>query len=211
MANKVISIKLDEKDIERLKKYHKALKGLGIISERTLTMNGLYKHLLLDYLEYDAYEMVCTCKKYGLFPHYISPEEIDRGSATFVNPYNLNKELYDVYVQCIKEAQVRGINKIERSMDLINEVTNNEGCFFEEETGDVVTLPREMFGEPADENSFWLEKASEEQERFQASDHNNMQSEFAMIEESLISQEEKERLIEAIENMKMIGSNILRW
>lgn len=41
MANKGISIKLDEKDIERLRNYHEVLKHLGIISDKTLKVFGI--------------------------------------------------------------------------------------------------------------------------------------------------------------------------
>lgn len=201
MANKVISIKLDEKDIERLKKYHEALKGLGIISERTLTMNGLYKHLLLDYLEQDAYEMINTCTKFGFFPQYISPEDIESGCATFVNPYNLEKNLYDLYVQCIKDFQMRGINRLESNIDLLNEAINSERCLYENVTGRVVALPREMEeDEPADVDAFWFEKAIDERERITKLDDSPVAWELTMIGEATsVSQEEKEMLVEAIE------------
>ena len=200
MANKVISIKLDEKDIARLKSYHEALKSLGVISDRTLTMNGLYKHLLLDYLEQDVYEMINICTNFGLFPRYITPEEIDGGFAKFSNPYNLEKELYDIYVKCIKDFQVKGINSIEHNIDKINEVINSEVFFCEEGTGKVMVLPRgeAEICEP-DEESFWFNKALDERERVQKSEINHVENELAMIDEaSSISQEEKERLIEAI-------------
>lgn len=202
MANKVISIKLDEKDIERLKNYHEALKSLGIISERTLTMNGLYKHLLLDYLEQDAYEMINTCTSYGLFPRYISPEEIDEGYAIFSNPYNLKKELYDIYVKCIKDSQIKGINRIERNIDVINEATHNDDFFCKKGTGEVVVLPKGEKGScvPADANSFWYEKASDERERILKSGSNPVAWDITMIGEATsVSQEEKEMLVKAIE------------
>lgn len=202
MANKVISIKLDEKDIERLKNYHEALKNLGIISDRTLTMNGLYKHLLLDYLEHDAYEMVNACTSYGLFPRYFSSDEIDEGYAIFSTPYNLKKELYDIYVRCIKDSQIKGIKNLERNVDVINKVTNNDDFFCEKGTGKVVVLPKGGIGfcEPVDANSFWIEKATEERERILKSDYNPVEGDLSMIgEASSVSQEEKEMLIEAIE------------
>lgn len=202
MANKVISIKLDEKDIERLKNYHEALKDLGIISDRTLTMNGLYKHLLLDYLEHDAYEMINTCTKFGLFPRYVAPDEIDCGYAIFSNPYNLKKELYDIYVKCIKDSQIKGINSIEHNIDKINEVTNNEDFFCKKGTGEIVVLPKGGTGvcDPVDANSFWYEKATEERERILKSGSNPVAWDLTMIGEATsVSQEEKEMLVEAIE------------
>ena len=36
MANKVLSIKMDEKDIEKLKKYYAALTGAGFLSSETM-------------------------------------------------------------------------------------------------------------------------------------------------------------------------------
>ena len=50
MANKVLTIKMDEKDIERIKKCYKAFVDAGFLSTQTMSLNAFYKHLLLDYL-----------------------------------------------------------------------------------------------------------------------------------------------------------------
>ena len=78
MANKVISIKMDESDIERIRKYHEILIRLGIVSEKTLSMNALYKHLLLDYIAEDIRCMLSACNSCGLTPIYVNPEALER-------------------------------------------------------------------------------------------------------------------------------------
>ena len=47
MANKVLSIKMDEKDIEKLKKYYAALTGAGFLSSETMSLNAFYKHFFI--------------------------------------------------------------------------------------------------------------------------------------------------------------------
>ena len=55
MANKVLSIKMDEKDIEKLKTYYELLVRTGFLSRETTSLNALYKHLLLDNLPDDMF------------------------------------------------------------------------------------------------------------------------------------------------------------
>lgn len=203
MANKVISIKLDEQDIERLKKYYESLKGLGIISNRTLTMNGLYKHLLLDYLERDIREMINTCSQCGLLPRYVSTEEIDEGTASFTNPYNLNEELFADYMQCIREVQCRGIKRIDENITYLNEIANEKIVEFDKTYCSFSIYPHE--GEEYDIESmdtFWFEKAVRERELVCEDYQKNSKRDLDLITKASISQDKKQRLIEAIEKFE---------
>ena len=77
MANKVLSIKMDEKDIERLRKYYEVLVSSGFLSGKTMSLNAFYKHLLLDYLEDDVSRAFATYSAYGITPRCINPESMD--------------------------------------------------------------------------------------------------------------------------------------
>ena len=91
MANKVLSIKMDENDIERLKKCYKALVEAGFLSSETITLNAFYKHLLLDYLEYDIYNAFSIYSDYGISPKCINPNEFnDNSNVTLTNISNLD-------------------------------------------------------------------------------------------------------------------------
>lgn len=203
MANKVISIKLDEKDIKRIKRYHEALKGLGIVSERTLTMNGLYKHLLLDYLEEDIQNMVSSCSKCGLLPRYITPEEVNTCRASFVNPYNLDEELYAIYLKCIMDAQVSGLDRIEENIRILNEVANTDVCSFDKTYCTYQAYPYGIGEyESGEVCSFWVDKAIAEHDLKQREYQKEQRDEYDMIRKASVSQEDKERLIKAIEKFK---------
>ena len=105
MANKVLSIKMDEKDIERLKKYYEALTRAGFLPSGTMSLNAFYKHLLLDYLEDDVHRAFATYSNYGISPRCINPEEMnDNKSFTLANTYNLDGEMFEAYKKCVKEA-----------------------------------------------------------------------------------------------------------
>lgn len=200
MANKVISIKLDEKDIARLKKYHEALIGLGIVSDKTLSMNALYKHLLLDYLEDDIRKMVANCASMGMLPKYISPEEIDEGKFSFANVYGLDEENFSAYMQCIKEFMVKGLDNLEKNIDLINGVAKTETVLFERDICQILEVPKEYCDYETYEDSFWFNKALEEQcycqEEFRKK---GVADDFDMIKNASIPDEAKEKLICAIE------------
>lgn len=89
---------MDEKDIERLRKYYEALIGASFLSTKTMSLNAFYKHLLLDYLEDDVCRVFETYSNYGISPRCINPEEMnDNESATLTNTYNLNAEMFEIY------------------------------------------------------------------------------------------------------------------
>ena len=98
MANKVLSIKMDEKDIEKIKKYYAALTEAGFLSSETMSLNAFYKHLLLDYLEDDVNRAFATFSNYGISPRCINPEQLnDNESFTLTNTYNLDTEMFEIY------------------------------------------------------------------------------------------------------------------
>ena len=83
MANKVLSIKIDEKDIERLRMYYDALIRAGFLSSKTMSLNAFYKHLLLDYLEDDVCKAFAIYSNYGISPRCINPEEMNDNKSLY--------------------------------------------------------------------------------------------------------------------------------
>ena len=95
MANKVLSIKMDEKDIEKLKKYYASLTRSSFLSFETMSLNDFYKYLLLDYLEDDVYRAFATYLNYGISARCINPKQLnDNESFTVTNTYNLDTEMF---------------------------------------------------------------------------------------------------------------------
>ena len=198
MANKVLSIKMDEKDIERLRKYYEALTRAGFLSSETMSLNAFYKHLLLDYLEDDVYRAFITYSKHGISPRCINPEKLsDSEGVTLTNTYNLNVEMFDAYKECVKEALYRNVDMMTENAELFNEAVKSDiivtdGWMYEMEC---ISWPE------TNENiaSFWEKKAAEVME-LQEKDFNDneIDGEIMMIEKSSISEELKQKLIDEI-------------
>lgn len=201
MANKVLSIKLDEKEIERLKNYHEVLKGLGIISNKTLSLNGLYKHLLLDYLEEDIRRMISSCKSWGLLPKYFSPEEIKRNNISFVNTYGLDDEKFALYMKCVKESMSKSMHEMERNIDELNAIARKEMIFYESGSCSIIPMPLEEEKSYDEWEAFWVDKAIEERETYDKNvQKNGVLYDYEMINNASISEKEKSTLIAAIED-----------
>lgn len=201
MGSKVLSIKLDEKEIERLKCYHQTLKELGIISDKTLSMNGLYKHLLLDYIEEDIRRMILSCKSCGLLPRYFSPEEIENNNISFVNTYGLDEEQFALYMQCVKESISNSVAEMKKNIDTLNNVVRKEIVVYE--SGSCSIEPMFLEDEKTHEiwESFWVEKAIEEVEYYDKEvQKSGVLYDYKMINNASISEKEKRELIAAIED-----------
>lgn len=198
MANKVLSIKMDEKDIERLKKYYEALIRTGFLQSKTMSLNAFYKHLLLDYLEDDVYRAFETYSNYGLSPRFINPKKMDDDkSFTLNNTYNLDAEMFEVYKKCVKETLNKKVDEVKESAEFFNELVKadiivTEGSIYKLECFPLSDLDERI-------PSFWEEKAFETMELCEKDyRENEIEEEVEMIEKSSISAEVKQKLINEI-------------
>lgn len=199
MANKVLSIKMDEKDIERIKKYYEALVNSGFLSAKTMSLNGFYKHLLLDYLDDDIYRAFGAFLDKGINPKCLNPKQLNRDNKfSLVNTYNLDDETFELYLECVKEALQKGMDTLNNNASLFNEVTKagiivSGGFLCEMECVASATCDEEY-------SSFWNEKAVEtmilQETELQ---EGGIQSDIEMIEQSSISEEAKQKLIKKLE------------
>lgn len=198
MANKVLSIKMDEKDIEKLKKYYAALVGVGFLSSETMSLNAFYKHLLMDYLEDDVHRAFATYSNYGISPRCINPEQLnDNESFTLTNTYNLDTEMFETYKKCVKEALSRSVDVMKENAGLFNEVVKSDVIVTEGWMYEMKCISWEdMKGK---EVSFWESKAFESLD-LQEKEYreNGIGGDIAMIDKSSISVELKQKLINEI-------------
>lgn len=198
MANKVLSIKMDEKDIERLRKYYEVLVKTGFLPSKTMSLNAFYKHLLLDYLEDDVCSAFATYSNYGILPKCMNPENMDDNeSFKLNNTYNLNAETFEIYKKCVKEALGRSIDEMKENAEIFNEVVQADICVRDGWMYEWECIPRMDMDEKSP--SFWEGKAFETID-LQAQDYreNEMSGEIAMIERSSIPEELKQKLINEI-------------
>lgn len=202
MANRVISIKIDDKDIDKIKKYYETLINAGYLSSKTVSLNAFYKHLLLDYLEDDLAAAFSTYSEYGVTPRCIDPDSLDSNDGfRLSNTYNLTPQAFETYKKCIQE-QLRG--NLER-------MHSNAAQFNEILKGDII-VDNGIFNElryfPYMENteniiSFWQNKAFEtmdelNSENSRLTNRSDVAEEIAMINGSSVSEDEKEKLISEI-------------
>lgn len=198
MANKVLSIKMDEKDIERLKKYYEALIKTGFLSAKNMSLNAFYKHLLLDYLEDDIHRAFATYSNYGISPKCINPEALNDGkSLKLANTYNLDAEMFEVYKKCVKEAISINIDMMKENAGLFNEVVEADVIVTEGSICEMECISWEDMDEKV--ASFWECKAFETME-LQEKEYreNGLDGDIAVIEKSSISEELKLKLINEI-------------
>lgn len=202
MANKVLSIKMDEKDIERLKKYYEVLVKAGYLSSKTVSLNAFYKHLLLDYLEEDVKTAFAAYTEYGLSPKCIDPERLNsEGGIILSNTYNLSPETFEIYKKCVQELLSKNIDEMNQNVDQFNEVLKTD-----------VFLDKGIFRElrcfpymDTDERepSFWENKVYEKMELIEASESKQskiaeIDEEIAVIRSASVSESAKEQLINEI-------------
>ena len=198
MANKVLSIKMDEKDIERLKKYYEALTKEGFLSSKTMSLNAFYKHLLLDYLEDDIRRAFAIFSNYGISPKCINPEELNnRESITVTNIYNLNTEMFEIYKKCAKEALHRRVEMMKENAELFNEVVKSEVIVTEGWLCEMECIS--WFDMDEKGVSFWEDKAFEILDlQEKGYKEQGIAGDIAMIEKTSIPEELKQKLISEI-------------
>lgn len=198
MANKVLTIKMDEKDIERIKKCYKALVDAGFLSVQTMSLNAFYKHLLLDYLEVDISNAFDTFSEYGISPRCVNPNEIDdNGSISLTNTYNFDDKIFELYKKCVKESLTRQVDMMKENAKVFDELVEAEvvirGGFMNEMKYEFY---RDIDGQ---ESSFWNKKALEIMELIEkAYRDNGIDDDIEMIQNSSITEDEKKELINHI-------------
>lgn len=202
MANKVLSIKMDEKDIERLKKYYEVLVKAGYLSSKTVSLNAFYKHLLLDYLEEDVKMAFAAYSEYGQSPKCIDPDSLNSdGGLILSNTYNLSPETFEIYKKCIQEQLSKNLDEMNQNADQFNEVLKtgvfiDKGIFHE-----LICLPCVDTDER--NPSFWENKVFETMELLDVRDSkenkvSEVDEEIAMIKNASVSEDAKEKLISEI-------------
>lgn len=213
MANKVLSIKMDEKDIERLKKYYKALVGEGFLSSKSVSLNAFYKHLLLDYLDDDINRAFATFSHYGISPRCLNPEKLDDSENwKLANTYNLSDEMFEIYKKCVKESLGRSVDEMKENAKTFNEIV--ESAIIVEESWLYKMECVSWMDMDEKKESFWESKAFETME-LQEKDYraNEIDGEIEMIKKSSISEELKQKLINEIreyEKKKKQNYNIIQ-
>lgn len=210
MANKVLSIKMDEKDIERLKKYYETLISAGFLSSKTMSLNAFYKHLLLDYLEDDVSRAFATFSDYAISPRCINPDKLNNNENFMLsNTYNLNTEMFEIYKSCVKEALCRNVDEMKKNAEIFNEIVKSdiivtEGWLQELELVSWMDMDEKI-------PSFWEKKAVEIMELMEQDyKEHDIDGDVVMIEKSSISEELKQKLKdEIIEYEKKKKQNFL--
>lgn len=195
MANKVLSIKMDEKDIERLKKYYGALVSAGFFSAKMVSLNAFLKHILLDYLDDDINRAFQVFTDYGISPQSINPHNLgDNEEITLINTYNLNTEMFEAYKECVKENLSKYVEQMKDIAEIFNEVVESNVIVTE---GVVNQLQCVSVMDTSKENiSFWETKAIETIDfRNNTYRKDEIEEEIVMIENSSIPNELKQKII----------------
>lgn len=198
MANKVLTIKMDEKDIERIKKCYKAFVDAGFFSAQTMSLNAFYKHLLLDYLEEDISNAFDVFSNYGIQPMCLNPNELGKNKmVSLENIYNFNDESYDIYINCVKEALVRRIDNMKDNAKVFNELIKEEIVITD---GCMQHMEYMIIDDENDkENSFWSNKAFETMDLLDKNyQDKGIDGDIEIIQNSSISEDEKQKLINHI-------------
>ncbi len=206
MANKVISIKMDEKDIERIKKYYETLVKSGYLSSQTVSLNAFYKHLLLDYLEDDLCKAFTAYAEYAVSPKCISPDECE-----LLNTYNLSSETFETYEKCVKEMLNENLKKMNENAACFNELLKTN-VFVKK--GFVHELNCDSWKDSEErEKSFWEKKVMDKLEFMEESETkvneiDDINELIMIVEKSSVAEEAKEKLIrELLEHKKRLQQN----
>ena len=195
MANKVLSIKMDEKDIKRLKKYYETLINMGFLTSSKTSLNAFYKHLLLDYLEEDLSKAFAIYSNYGIAPRFIDPEKLNVDNRfSLTNTYNLDAEMFENYEKCVKESISKKIDDMKESVEILKEVTNADVIIINNWMYEMEYLPKDEMNE--ENSAFWENRAVEiidlQEKHLQ---ENNINGEIEMIKKSSIPEGLKQKLI----------------
>lgn len=198
MANKVLSIKMEEKDIEKLKQYHSILVDLGIISADKISVNGLLKHLLMDYLTIDFNNMMNIYSAHGIAPQYFNPDYIDSQNEYGIrNAYELDEKNYELYLQCYKERMIQRKQVIEKNIQELSRIVDMEIEIFDDYFMELQVFPKEE----DNHDSFWVKSANNEIDSLgQKIDiQKKVAKDIKMIEESGLPEKQKRQLVNCIE------------
>lgn len=205
MANKVLSIKMDEKDIQKLNDYYEALSKAGILSKKDFSKNAFYKHMLLDHIGDDIKDAAYAYDKCFGALYLMDDEDLKNMKST--NPYGLSKKNLAVMNECYADVMKK------RRQDLIEAV-----AFFEKHGNveshlaaggwpQIYILPDDQ----DDEMTYWLDKMLENEQKF---DENFSKNEFedtiSMIEKSNISEEDKAELIKELKEKHVTRKEFVR-
>lgn len=200
MANKVISIKMDEKDIERLKKYYEALVAGGFVTPETLTRNGLYKHLLLDYLEEDVNQAFSIYSEFGMAPRCINPKKLgEENGLSLSNTYGFSEKSFGDYMQCVKETLEQDVDKMRKTASLFNEVLDSTVFLDEGNFCEMEIIP---YCETKEEGEFpfWGGKVFQIMDMMEkACAEDSVNADIEMIKKSSLPEELKQKIIDEIE------------
>lgn len=212
MANKVISIKMDEADIERIKRYHALLIELGFVSKENLTLNAFLKHMLIDNLSLDFKKMCDAYSEYGDMPGCLNPESVGESKAVNLsNIYGFDEEEYQAYQKCFIDALYKAMKRGKQDAEEMQKLL---GIGIEWTGGIMKTL--EVFGEEDSLSAFWSNKVDERRELIER-DSEKSEREYMrpVIEEADLSESMKNRITNKIDNWRkndrMLRDSLRRW
>lgn len=196
MANKVLSIKMDEEEIERLKKYHALLIKLGFVTKENLTFNAFLKHMLTNNLLLDFYQMCAAYSEYGGMPAFLNPEYVgEEKMVKLPNTYGFDEEEYQAYKKCFVDALYKVMEKSEQDAEEMQKIL---GVGIGWSGGVERTL--EVFGEEDTPSKFWLKK-SEEERMIEKQESENSERDYMIriTEESELDEAMKKRVVDKID------------
>lgn len=196
MANKVLSIKMDENDVDKLRQYYETLVALGVINKDKLKFNGFLKHLLLDNLTTDFKSMMSVYSELGLEPSCGNPKLMDgKYGFNMRNVYNFDEDTFDSYLKCWKEKMEKGVEALEERTKIIEGIT---GLAMIVQGGMNYTIDILDEGDNSC-YSFWRKKAIEQLEDDKKNQNvEHIEYDIKAVEDSSISEEMKIRIIEQI-------------
>lgn len=202
MANRVLSIKMDDKDIDKIKKYYEALINAGYLSSKTMSLNAFYKHLLLDYLEDDLVAAFSTYSEYGITPRCIDPNRLDcKEGIHLSNTYDLTPQAFETYKKCIQEQLRTKLKHMHNNAERFNEILKGDIIVDKGTFNELRYFPHAE--EPENTTSFWQNKAFEtidalNSDNSRTTNQSEVAEEIEMIKNSSVSEDEKEQLISEI-------------
>ncbi len=196
MANKVLSIKIEETEIEKLKEYYEALIKLGVITNENLKFNGFLKHLLMDSLAHDYHMMLDAFSEIGALPQCIDPAVLDGSeSIKLINPYNFDDESFEYYKKSYKAVIQKSFENFQECAEILMNVT---GVYTEVETGmncGLYTIPE--LDEEDKGYMFWANRAAQ-QSKYDDNAVTDIEHDILLIKKADIPEDAKERIIEQI-------------
>lgn len=213
MANKVISIKMDERDIEKIKKYYDALTKIGFLSSQSMSLNAFYKHLLLDYLDDDICKAFEAFSEFGATPKCLDPDSLNIGGGwTLCNTYNLSPDIFEIYQMSVKETLKTSLEELYTHAERFNEVVKADICVSAGNIHQLECYPGNVMEEVHD--SFWYGKAIEslshsDAHGLQENELSMLLEEIEMIKSTSIPNDLKEKLVnEMLQYMEQLKEQL---